>query len=66
MIIFKKSYAFIGALVMIFVVIITAQAQDHPIPPEPRSRSEVESVLAKAPDISGGASSRSSHYPACQ
>jgi type 1 glutamine amidotransferase len=53
MIIFKKSYAFIGALVIIFVVITTAQAQDHPIPPEPRSRSEVESVLAKAPDISG-------------
>jgi type 1 glutamine amidotransferase len=37
---------------MIFVMITTAQAQDHPTPPDPRSHSEVASVLAKAPRIS--------------
>jgi len=35
-----------------FGLITTVQAQDHPTPPEPRSRSEVESVLAKAPSVS--------------
>lgn len=53
MITFKKSYLFICALVMILAVITKAQAQDHPTPPEPRSRSEVESALAKAPELAG-------------
>ncbi len=53
MITLKKSYPFIWALALIFAVVTQAQAQDHPTSPEPRSRSEVESVLAKAPQISG-------------
>lgn len=53
MITLTKSYPFICALVMIFAVITKAQAQDHLTSPEPRSLSEVESVLAKAPKISG-------------
>ena len=49
----KKSYSFICTVAVIFASITTAQAQNHPNPPDPRSRSEVESVLAKAPRISG-------------
>jgi len=49
---FRKSNPFICAFTMIFVSIAAAQAQDHPDPPDPRSRSEVESVLAKAPKVS--------------
>lgn len=52
MITLKKSYPFISALALIFAMSIHLQAQDHPSPPEPRSRSEVESVLAKAPRVS--------------
>ena len=46
---YKKSYPFIFAVAVIFVEITTAQTQDIPAP---RSQSEVESVLAKAPGIS--------------
>ncbi|MBX2874020.1 MAG: ThuA domain-containing protein [Saprospiraceae bacterium] len=47
----KKSYSFIGALAVSFLAISTAQTQDQPTPPDPRSRNEVESVLAKAPRV---------------
>ena len=46
----KKGYLFNCTIAVIFVAIATTQAQD---PPDPRSRAEVESVLAKAPSIPG-------------
>jgi len=50
---FRKSHRFTCAVALGFVSITAAQAQDHPDPPDPRDRSEVESVLAKAPEVSG-------------
>lgn len=47
----RKSYVYSGTLAMIFLWVTPVQAQHHPAPPEPRNRSEVESVLAKAPRI---------------
>lgn len=52
MITFKNSYSLIAALTLIFGLINPAQAQDHLSPPEARSRSAIESVLAKAPRVS--------------
>lgn len=46
-----KSCPLIGTIAMIFLMVTGAQAQDHPSPPEPRDHSEVESVLAKAPQV---------------
>lgn len=48
-----KNYSFIGAIAMVFIMMTAAHAQEHPAPPEPRHRSEVESILAKAPSVSG-------------
>ena len=50
---FRKSYPFICAVAAIFVSITTTRTQDLPSPPDPHSRSAVESVLAKAPRNSG-------------
>lgn len=54
MITVKKSYLYLCTFALIFVILTTAQAQNHPNPPEPRSRSEIKSVLAKAPRIPVG------------
>lgn len=48
----RKSYSNIFVLATILAWITPAQAQDHPSPPEPRNRNEVEAVLAKAPQVS--------------
>ena len=53
MTIFKVSNPFICVVAVIFVSITAAQAQDLPTPPNPRSLSEVESVLDKAPWSAG-------------
>lgn len=47
----KKSYPHLYILGLIFSLPFTIQAQDHPTAPEPRSRNEIESVLAKAPEL---------------
>ncbi len=49
---FQKSYPFVCTVTGVFLSIIAVQAQVHPEPPNPRSRSEIESVLAKAPKVS--------------
>ena len=51
MITFKK-YPCLATIVITCITITAAQAQDHPAPPESRNRSEVEAVLAKAPQVS--------------
>lgn len=51
MTIFQKGSLFISAVAVVCVSISTAQAREHPEAPEPRSRSDVESVLAKAPKV---------------
>jgi hypothetical protein len=49
---FKKSYLCIWTFAVTLVSITTAQAQILSTPPDHRNRSEVKSVLAKAPKIS--------------
>ncbi|MDH3246986.1 MAG: hypothetical protein OEM26_20350, partial [Saprospiraceae bacterium] len=46
-----KSPLLIYVIALIFLSITTAAAQDHPSPPDPRNRSEVEAILAIAPGI---------------
>ena len=48
---YKKGHPVICALALILLSTTTIQAQEHPTPPNPRSRSEVQSVLAKAPKV---------------
>ena len=48
----KKGYPFMCAVTAILVSATAAQAQLPAEPPDPRSRSEVESALAKAPKVS--------------
>ena len=49
MITITRSYPLIFAAALIIGLSTCIQAQDHPTAPEPRSRSEVEAALAKAP-----------------
>ena len=48
----KNSFLVICTIASFCLSITASQAQHHPEPPEARSRKEIESVLAKAPQVS--------------
>ena len=49
---FRKSYPYVCVVAVVFLSITAVQTQVPPEPPDPRSRIEIESVLAKAPKVS--------------
>jgi type 1 glutamine amidotransferase len=49
---FRKNGPYICVAALVFLTIPAAHAQHTPDAPDPRSRAEVESVLAKAPQVS--------------